>query len=222
MVLDDARVSWRHATISWGGRGWVIEDHGSTNGTFVQGQRIQQMEIGPGSAVHLGNATDGPRLNFSGGRRTRRRDAASSRDAAGPQPGAAAAQPRQRPSRSTAGPAAAAAAQAAAAGRQQPQQQPQVPRSSRWPAAGGPGGAAGAPPVYGDRSPTTFHQLALGRVMRIGRALENELVVSDLQVSRNHAEFHAHARRPLRDPRPRLATTAHTSTASRCPRPARR
>ncbi|CAM5723483.1 FHA domain-containing protein OS=Streptomyces microflavus OX=1919 GN=HUT09_06570 PE=4 SV=1 [Streptomyces microflavus] len=58
---------------------------------------------------------------------------------------------------------------------------------------GGPvhGGAAGAPSVYGDRSPTTFHQLALGRVMRIGRALENELVVSDLQVSRNHAEFHA-------------------------------
>lgn len=56
---------------------------------------------------------------------------------------------------------------------------------------GGPGigGAAGAPPVYGDRSPTTFHQLAVGRVMRIGRALENELVVSDLQVSRLHAEF---------------------------------
>ena len=39
--------------------------------------------------------------------------------------------------------------------------------------------------------------------MRIGRALENELVVSDLQVSRHHAEFRAHARRPLRDPRPR-------------------
>ncbi|GGK03205.1 ABC transporter ATP-binding protein [Streptomyces camponoticapitis] len=43
--------------------------------------------------------------------------------------------------------------------------------------------------MYGDRSPTTFHQVALGRVMRIGRALENELVVSDLQVSRLHAEF---------------------------------
>ena len=65
IVLDDARVSWRHATISWGGRSWAIEDHGSTNGTFVQGQRIHQMEIGPGSAVHLGNATDGPRLNLS-------------------------------------------------------------------------------------------------------------------------------------------------------------
>lgn len=45
--------------------------------------------------------------------------------------------------------------------------------------------------MYGDRSPTTFHQLSLGRVMRIGRSLENELVVSDLQVSRLHAEFHA-------------------------------
>ncbi|MFD5701042.1 FHA domain-containing protein, partial [Streptomyces lasiicapitis] len=67
VALDDARVSWRHATISWGGRSWVIEDHGSTNGTFVQGQRIHQMEIGPGSAVHLGNATDGPQLVLSGG-----------------------------------------------------------------------------------------------------------------------------------------------------------
>ncbi|WP_103546688.1 ABC transporter ATP-binding protein/permease, partial [Streptomyces sp. B226SN101] len=78
---------------------------------------------------------------------------------------------------------------------QQPQQPPrqQVPHQQGPGQPGGPGqgGAAGAPPVYGDRSPTTFHQLALGRVMRIGRALENELVVSDLQVSRNHAEFHA-------------------------------
>lgn len=49
----------------------------------------------------------------------------------------------------------------------------------------------GASAAYGDRSPTTFHQVALGRVMRIGRALENELVVSDLQVSRHHAEFHS-------------------------------
>ncbi|WP_344292489.1 ATP-binding cassette domain-containing protein, partial [Streptomyces synnematoformans] len=51
------------------------------------------------------------------------------------------------------------------------------------------GAAPGAAAAHGDRSPTTFHQLSLGRVTRIGRALENELVVSDLQVSRNHAEF---------------------------------
>ena len=65
-MLDDARVSWHHATVSWNGRSWVIDDHGSTNGTFVQGQRVGQLEIGPGSAVNLGNANDGPRLNVSG------------------------------------------------------------------------------------------------------------------------------------------------------------
>ncbi|WP_443742949.1 FHA domain-containing protein [Streptomyces purpurogeneiscleroticus] len=183
VVLDDARVSWRHATVRWGGRSWVIEDQGSTNGTYVQGQRIHQMEIGPGSAVHLGNATDGPRLTLSG------------TAAAAAAPDAYAAQP-------------AAPAQQGAPGwagaQQQPAPQqgwqgapPQGPSSygAGIPPQGGPqqppaqGGAA--PQAAGDRSPTTFHQLDLGRVMRIGRALENELVVSDLQVSRHHAEFRA-------------------------------
>ncbi len=174
VVVDDARVSWRHATISWSGRSWVIDDHGSTNGTFVQGQRIHQMEIGPGTSVYLGNATDGPRLNLSG----------AAAAVATPQ-----AQPQQQPY----------AAQGAGPGWAQ-QAPPQTPEQQRYqaPAAAanippqqGSGAGAGAPSVYGDRSPTTFHQFSLGRVMRIGRALENELVVSDLQVSRHHAEFHA-------------------------------
>lgn len=184
-MLDDARVSWRHATISWSGRSWVIEDHGSTNGTFVQGQRIHHLEIGPSSAVFLGNATDGPCLNLSG----------TAASVASPQ-----AQPQQQPY----------AAQGANPGwaqpvpqQQAPQQVPQQQGSQQagWqqpqqaaahiPQQHGPGGGAGAPPVYGDRSPTTFHQFSVGRVMRIGRALENELVVSDLQVSRHHAEFHS-------------------------------
>ncbi|MET7620615.1 FHA domain-containing protein [Streptomyces sp. NPDC005408] len=168
LVIDDARVSWRHASISWGGRSWVIEDHGSTNGTYVQGQRIHQMEIGPGSAVHLGNATDGPRLNLTG--------------AAAGAYSAQAAAPQQQAVKQQA-PAHQAPAQPQQAW---PQPQAQVPHQQ---GPGGAGGVAGAPPVYGDRSPTTFHQLALGRVMGIGRALENELVVSDLQVSRHHAEF---------------------------------
>src|SRR5262249_22303736 len=67
---------------------------------------------------------------------------------------------------------------------------PAIPQQQGAPAAAS-GGGAGAPPVYGDRSPTTFHQFSIGRVMRIGRALDNELVVSDLQVSRHHAEFHS-------------------------------
>lgn len=176
VVFDDARVSWRHATVSFNGRSWVIEDHGSTNGTFVQGQRIHHMELGPGSAVNLGNATDGPLLNLSG--------AAAS--VATPQ-----AQPQQQPyAAQGANPGWAQQAphqqQAPQAGWQQPQQP-----GGHIPQQQAPGGAAGAPPAHGDRSPTTFHQFSLGRVMRIGRALENELVVSDLQVSRHHAEFHA-------------------------------
>ncbi|WP_405740663.1 FHA domain-containing protein [Streptomyces sp. NBC_01525] len=185
MVLDDARVSWRHAVLRWAGHSWVIEDQGSTNGTYVQGQRIQQAEIGAGSAVHLGNATDGPRMTLS-----------------------AAAAPATAPAAGAYG-APAAPQQAAAQGWQQSPaaQQPPVPQGQQSPAGAGqpyvppqqaqqppqqPSPRAGAAPqAQGDRSPTTFHRLELDRVMRIGRALENELVVSDLQVSRHHAEFHA-------------------------------
>lgn len=66
VVLDDARVSWRHATISFNGRSWVIEDHGSTNGTFVQGQRIHHLEFTADTVLNLGNANDGPRVTLSG------------------------------------------------------------------------------------------------------------------------------------------------------------
>ncbi|MFI9002279.1 FHA domain-containing protein [Streptomyces sp. SBR177] len=188
LVIDDARVSWRHATISWGGRSWVIEDHGSTNGTFVQGQRIHQVEIGPGSAVHLGNATDGPRLNLAAtgapAQQLPHQQAPQVQQPAHqgvhqevthqapPQQHQQHQPPQQGWPQQQPGPAAP----------QVPHQQPQHPQA---------GYQQGAAPVHGDRSPTTFHQLNLGRVMSIGRALENDLVVSDLQVSRQHATFHA-------------------------------
>ncbi|MFF6968542.1 FHA domain-containing protein [Streptomyces anthocyanicus] len=211
LVFDDARVSWRHATISFNGRGWVVEDHGSTNGTFVHGQRVQQMELGAGTVLNLGNATDGPRVSLTG----------AQAPAAAPQ-----AQPQQQPQQPQQQPYAAQGANAGWAQQAPPAQEPfqqQAPQQApqhgqqhqaqqagwqqqqppqqvapqpqqaapHFPQQQGPGGAAGAPPVHGDRSPTTFHQFSLGRVMRIGRALENDLVVSDLQVSRNHAEFHS-------------------------------
>ncbi|MEU5889675.1 FHA domain-containing protein [Streptomyces sp. NPDC047461] len=185
IVLDDARVSWRHATISWSGRSWVIEDHGSTNGTFVQGQRIHQLELGPGSAVHLGNATDGPRVSLSGTAAPAAQPQQQPYAAQGAQSGGAQAAPAANPGWAQQTPQHQQAPQA---GWQQPQQQPSA---GKVPQQQGPGVGAGAPPVYGDRSPTTFHQFSIGRVMRIGRALENELVVSDLQVSRHHAEFHS-------------------------------
>ncbi|MFD5398241.1 FHA domain-containing protein [Streptomyces sp. NPDC127097] len=191
MVLDDARVSWRHATVRWAGRGWIIEDQGSTNGTYAQGQRIHQMEIGPGSTVHLGNATDGPRVTLS----------APAADAfSAPQQQAAQgwqAPPAHQPPAQQGWQAPPQAQQPPYIPPQQAQQaqQPQhaqqaVPPQQARPPQERPAQQAGAP-ARGDRSPTTFHRLDMGRVMRIGRALENELVVSDLQVSRHHAEFRA-------------------------------
>ncbi|MGW5566806.1 FHA domain-containing protein [Streptomyces tendae] len=202
LVFDDARVSWRHATISFNGRSWVVEDHGSTNGTFVHGQRVQQLELGAGAVLNLGNATDGPRVSLTGAQ------APAGTPQAQPQQQPYAAQganagwaqqapPVQDPFQQQAPPQQAPQHQAQQAGwqQQQPPHQQLVPQPQQaaphFPQQQGPGGAAGAPPVHGDRSPTTFHQFSLGRVMRIGRALENDLVVSDLQVSRNHAEFHS-------------------------------
>lgn len=234
VVIDDARVSWRHATIRWGGRGWIIEDQGSTNGSYARGQRIQQMELAPGMSVHLGNATDGPRLDLSGTGAAGAPGAdvhsahtvapephqAPQRQAGGapgggvqPGPGGPAGpgwgqQPQpspgwqQQPGVPQQGHAAGPPPAQQQMPQQQPVQQPPVPQQARaqahmhqhgGPAAQGHGGPAAPPPhpQGGDRSPTTFHQLSLGRVMRIGRSLENELVVSDLQVSRHHAEFRA-------------------------------
>ncbi|MFJ4436683.1 FHA domain-containing protein [Streptomyces sp. NPDC088923] len=184
IVSEDARVSWRHATLGWTASGWTIEDGGSTNGTFLEGRRITRAVLGPGTAVHLGNASDGPRL--------------TARPAAAP---AASPVPRQEGSE-----------RPGAGGPAQPpvRNQPPIPDPRPGPGPGpvadprpGPRPTAdprpaadprprqAGAPSHGDRSPTTFHQMAVGRRMSIGRALGNDLVVSDLQVSRHHAEFHA-------------------------------
>ncbi|MEU6314848.1 FHA domain-containing protein [Streptomyces sp. NPDC047014] len=197
VVIDDARVSWRHATIAWNGQGWGIEDHGSTNGTYVHGARVQQTALVPGTPVHLGNATDGPRLDFSA---TAPQPAAAphaqqAQHAPQPQHGHQAAPPAYAPPQAPAYQVPQQPQQQAqpAWNQQQPpqHQQPQQPQANLPHQQARPAAAQGSAPGHNDRSPTTFHHLALGHVMRIGRALENELVVSDLQVSRHHAEFHS-------------------------------
>lgn len=40
LVIDDARVSQAHFAVERAGRGWAVEDLGSTNGTFVDGERL--------------------------------------------------------------------------------------------------------------------------------------------------------------------------------------
>lgn len=215
IVLEDARVSWRHANLRLGGMSWIIEDLGSTNGTYVQGQRIRQQEIAPGSVVRLGNANDGPQLTFSAADAPQAGVPGAPQQAMGgqqtpptgaPQPGGPGwqqpqqpqqpgwQQPQQQPGWQQPQPPAGQPAQPQVAQQQAPQGGPVVPPQAGPAGPAAPGGPAGAPQGGGghaDRSPTTFHSLSLGRVMRIGRALDNELVVSDLQVSRHHAEFHA-------------------------------
>ncbi|WP_167161227.1 FHA domain-containing protein [Streptomyces sp. MBT27] len=60
IVFDDARVSWHHAVLHTELDHWTIEDEHSTNGTYADGRRIQEWDIGPGSVIRFGNVTDGP------------------------------------------------------------------------------------------------------------------------------------------------------------------
>lgn len=55
LVLEDDYASGRHARIFPQGTRWFLEDLGSTNGTFVEGQQLTRtMAIDPGTAVRIG------------------------------------------------------------------------------------------------------------------------------------------------------------------------
>jgi ABC-2 type transport system ATP-binding protein len=55
VILDDADLSRRHATFSPSGAGLTVQDLGSTNGTFVNGQRLTDtVALNTGDRVELG------------------------------------------------------------------------------------------------------------------------------------------------------------------------
>jgi hypothetical protein len=60
-VVDPA-VSRRHASLYWRAGGWYLVDHGSTNGTFVNGRRIRApAKLADGDEIRLGGRV---RLRF--------------------------------------------------------------------------------------------------------------------------------------------------------------
>lgn len=54
LVLTDARVSGVHAEVVQEGGHWVLRDLGSTNGTFLEGRRVEEVTLSPGDAFALG------------------------------------------------------------------------------------------------------------------------------------------------------------------------
>src|SRR5271165_4187358 len=62
IVVSDARVSWQHATLERQASGWQLQDPSSTNGTFVDQQRVRQVAITGNCALRLGHPDDGPLL----------------------------------------------------------------------------------------------------------------------------------------------------------------
>jgi ABC transport system ATP-binding/permease protein len=64
-VLADPRVSWQHAIVEEQAGSWLLQDAGSTNGTFVNRRRVQQVVITADCSVRLGHPDDGPMLDWS-------------------------------------------------------------------------------------------------------------------------------------------------------------
>ncbi len=242
IVMTDSRVSWRHAVLRVDGDGWIIEDLGSTNGTFLGLQRLDRIEIAGACVVRLGNPDDGPVLRCMPQAPAAGRVAAPPADhpgtalsvspaqqappvpeaappaaprhdpeswwepvpEAGPmsRPGGVSPRPappepvvpadpippRDRPEPRERAPRHAAAAPPQAPPSQAPPSQapPPVPQvQPRQPAA-----AQAEPDLLPsvDRRPTARMPLP-AKAMRIGRVPDNDLVLSDLNVSRHHAEL---------------------------------
>ncbi len=125
VVIADSRVSRRHAVVRFAPGGWVFQDAGSANGTFLGDSRVDSSQISSDCLFRLGNPQDGPVVLCF---------------VIHPEPGGTAVT-----------------------------------------ALRGPSPSANSPTVTVHRAPV--------RVLRIGRAADNDLVLADSGISRYHAEL---------------------------------
>lgn len=55
IVIDDSFVSAEHTLLTFRGRAWYVEDRGSTNGTWLNGQPVDGMlPMGYGDEIQVG------------------------------------------------------------------------------------------------------------------------------------------------------------------------
>ena len=54
LSVQDGGVSRRHARLAWSGSGYAIEDLGSANGTYVNGNRISSQGLRDGDIIQVG------------------------------------------------------------------------------------------------------------------------------------------------------------------------
>ena len=62
--IADPLISWHHAVLRVDGRNWILEDLGSTNGTYFGPERRDRVEITAQCEVRLGDQDSGPILRF--------------------------------------------------------------------------------------------------------------------------------------------------------------
>ena len=55
LALPDCHVSSAHARLISTDEGWIVEDAGSTNGTFVNGRRIRSARVDGGDVIEVGH-----------------------------------------------------------------------------------------------------------------------------------------------------------------------
>jgi ABC transport system ATP-binding/permease protein len=201
--MTDSRVSWRHGEMRAEADGWVIEDLASTNGTFLGAQRLDRIDIREECVVRLGNPDDGPVI-----RCVPQVAAAAAPTAAAPpldHPGTALsmpaapapAAPEAEPLRPEQAPRDYAPRHGSGAPPQDYQPPADYPSPRDYPSpqpAVAPQLAQPAAAVQAemlpsvDRRPTSRMPLP-AKAMRIGRVPDNDVVLSDLNVSRHHAEL---------------------------------
>ena len=63
IVITDGRVSRRHAVLRLEDGRWLLQDNGSSNGTYAGDRRVDRIEVDGECQVRLGHPTDGPVLS---------------------------------------------------------------------------------------------------------------------------------------------------------------